>query len=143
MDAVAREPGSPLATPAASLVEAARAEIRNIEVDEAAALLGDPAYQFVDIRDPRELAREGMIPGASKAPRGMLEFWVDPASPYYRPDLDSGRRLVLYCGSAWRSALAAAALHDMGFHDVTHIEGGFTAWQEAGHPVVERPRRGA
>ena len=67
----------------------------------------------------------------------MLEFWVDPASPYYRADLDSGKRLVLYCGSAWRSALAAQALHAMGFDDVTHVDGGFSAWKKAGLPITE------
>lgn len=140
---MAREPGSPLTRSSRDLVEAADQVVPPLPLAQAAALLGDESVLFVDIREPKELDRLGMIPGAYSAPRGMLEFWVDPASPYYRPDLDSGRRLVLYCGSAWRSALAAAALHDMGFHDVTHIEGGFTAWQEAGHPVAERPRRGA
>ena len=126
-----------------ALVDEAMAQVTTYSVEQVRARLSEPKVQIVDIRDVRELEREGTVPGALLAPRGMLEFWVDPASPYYRPDLDSGRRLVLYCGSAWRSALAAAALHDMGFHDVTHIEGGFTAWQEAGHPVAERPRRGA
>ena len=71
---------------------------------QVADLLGYPAYLVVDIREPRELEREGMIPGAYRAPRWMLEFWVDPQSPYYKPALDDGRTLVLYCGSAWRSA---------------------------------------
>lgn len=139
MRPMTREPGTPLARPSASLVEAARAEIRNITVEEAVGLLDDPTYQFVDIRDPRELVREGMVPEASKAPRGMLEFWVDPASPYYRPALDDGRRLVLYCGSAWRSALAAAALRQMGRDDVTHVAGGFAAWRAAGYPIEPYP----
>lgn len=133
---MAREPGAPLAKPSASLVDAARAEIRNIPVAEAVGLLDDDRYHFVDIRDPRELTRGGMIPGASKAPRGMLEFWVDPESPYYKPHLDDGRTLVLYCGSGWRSALTAKALQDMGFDAVAHLEGGFSAWQHAAHEVV-------
>ena len=137
---MAREPGSPLARPSASLVEAARAEIRNISVDEAVGLLGDAAYQFVDIRDPRELAREGMVPGASKAPRGMLEFWVDPESPYYKASLDDGRTLVLYCGSGWRSALTAKTLQDMGFDTVAHLDGGFTAWKASGQEIAQVER---
>lgn len=134
---MARTPGAPLNRSAADLVDAANEVVPPLPLDDARALLGDDGVLFVDLREPRELEREGMIPGAYRAPRGMLEFWVDPASPYYRADLDSGRRLVLYCGSAWRSALSAAALHEMGFDDVTHLEGGFSAWKRAGHPVVE------
>lgn len=134
---MARTPGAPLNRSAADLVDAANEVVPPLRLDDARALLGDDGVLFVDLREPRELEREGMIPGAYRAPRGMLEFWVDPASPYYRADLDSGRRLVLYCGSAWRSALSAAALHEMGFDDVTHLEGGFSAWKRAGHPVVE------
>ena len=133
-----RSPGEPLNRSAADLVAAANEVVPPLGLDEAAALLGDEAVLFVDIREPKELEREGTIPGAFRAPRGLLEFWVDPASPYYRAELDSGRRLVLYCGSAWRSALAAAALHDMGITDVTHVDGGFSAWKKAGHPVAER-----
>lgn len=103
--------------------------------ERVAELLDDPDHLVVDIRDPRELEREGMVPGAYRAPRGMLEFWVDPESPYYKPALDDGRRLILYCGSAWRSALAARALAEMGRDDVVHLEGGFTAWRDAGLPV--------
>lgn len=131
----AREPGQPLATNSTALVEAADARVRTIGQDEALALLDDPGWLFVDLRDPRELARLGTIPGAFRAPRGMLEFWVDPESPYYKPALDDGRSLLLYCGSGWRSALAAAALVDMGRDDVAHLEGGFTAWSEGGRPV--------
>ena len=132
-----REPGTPLTRPSASLVEAAREEIRNISVEEAVGLLDDPDHQFVDIRDPRELAREGMVPGASKAPRGMLEFWVDPESPYYKASLDDGRTLVLYCGSGWRSALTAKTLQDMGFDSVAHLDGGFSAWKGSGQEVAQ------
>lgn len=132
-----RAPGEPLKRSAADLVDAANAMVPPLVLTDAEALLCDDRVLFVDIREPKELSREGMIPGAFRAPRGMLEFWVDPASPYYRPDLDSGRRLVLYCGSAWRSALAAKALHDMGIDDVTHVAGGFSAWKKAGLPVVD------
>ena len=93
---------------------------------------------FVDIRDVRELEREGMIPGAYQAPRGMLEFWVDPDSPYYKDVFGSGKQFVLYCASAWRSALAAAALTDMGLPRVAHLEGGFKAWKQSGAPVGPR-----
>ncbi|MEI2778209.1 MAG: rhodanese-like domain-containing protein [Tetrasphaera sp.] len=136
-----REPGSPLARNHRVLVDEAMATIETIPLDEAAALVGDPGVLLVDIRDPRELEREGTVPGAYPAPRGMLEFWVDPESPYYRAALDDGRKLVLYCGGGWRSALAAKTLQDMGRTDVAHIEGGFSAWQQAGHPVQPYERK--
>ncbi|MEZ5212000.1 rhodanese-like domain-containing protein [Gordonia sp. (in: high G+C Gram-positive bacteria)] len=131
---MSRAPGSPRRRRAADLVAEANREVPPLPLAEAAALLGGESAVFVDIREPQEWAREGVIPGAYRAPRGMLEFWVDPESPYYRPALDDGRRLVLYCGSAWRSALAAASLHRMGV-DVTHVDGGFSAWRAAGLPV--------
>ena len=126
----------------AALVEEANKIAPPIPLDDACALVGDDTVLFVDIREPQEWEREGTLPGAYRAPRGMLEFWTDPSSPYYRPALDDGRRLVLYCGSAWRSALAAAALIGMGRDDVTHVAGGFSAWETAGHPIEEyRPSR--
>ena len=124
------------------LLAAARAKIEEIPAAEALALQEDEAVQIVDIRDVRELDRDGMIPGALHAPRGMLEFWVDPASPYHREVFANGKKFVLYCASGWRSALAAETLQDMGLEPVAHIEGGFVAWKEAGGPVVERPRKG-
>lgn len=130
-----RRPGEPLARSSRHLVEEADARVRSLTVEEVADLLEDPGHLVVDIRDPRELEKLGTIPGAFRAPRGMLEFWVDPESPYYKPALDDGRTLILYCGSAWRSALAAAALTDMGRDDVAHLAGGFTAWTKAGMPV--------
>lgn len=132
---MARIPGSPLEVSAAELVARSAESVPPLPVAEAFGLLGDEETLFVDIREPQEWAREGIIPGAYRAPRGMLEFWVDPTSPYHRPALDDGRRLILYCASAWRSALAAATLRAMGRDDVTHIAGGFTAWRSAGHPV--------
>ncbi len=122
------------------LVAEAMARVETVPLDQARALLADPDVLFVDIRDVRELEREGMIPGAFHAPRGMLEFWVDPESPYYKDVFGSGRRFVLYCGSAWRSALAAAVLQDMGLPRVAHLEGGFSAWKKAGAPVAARER---
>ncbi|WP_297740442.1 rhodanese-like domain-containing protein [uncultured Tessaracoccus sp.] len=130
-----RQPGEPLRLSAAQLVEEAGHQVTAFAVDEALALLEHPDWLVVDIRDPREIAKLGAIPGAFRAPRGMLEFWVDPLSPYYKPALDDGRRLLLYCGSGWRSALAAAALQHMGRDDVAHLAGGFAAWQEAGYAV--------
>lgn len=120
---------------AKALVDEAGARVPSLSVTEVADKLDDAAYRIVDIRDPRELEREGQLPGAFRAPRGMLEFWVDPESPYYKPELDDGRTLVLYCGSAWRSALAGAALRDMGRDDVMHMAGGFSAWKAAGLPI--------
>jgi rhodanese-related sulfurtransferase len=139
---VPRNPGDPLTRSSKDLVAEASARVPALPPERVAELLDDPAYLVVDIRDPRELEREGMLPHAYRAPRGMLEFWVDPESPYYKPALDDGRALILYCGSAWRSALAAAALSDMGRDDVAHLEGGFTAWEAAGLPVEAYvPRR--
>ncbi|MBU3022642.1 rhodanese-like domain-containing protein [Aestuariibacter sp. A3R04] len=90
---------------------------------------------LVDIRDVRELEKEGHIPGAIHAPRGMLEFWVDPDSPYYKPVFKAEKQFILYCQSGWRSTLATATLLDMGFEEVMHIEGGFNAWKAQGLPV--------
>lgn len=125
------------------LIREAEARIRTLSVEEAAARLSDPGTLFVDIRDIRELEREGTIPGAFHAPRGMLEFWVDPESPYFKDVFASGQDYLLFCGSAWRSSLAVAALEDMGFGPVAQIAGGFKAWKEAGLPVEPRPARKA
>jgi rhodanese-related sulfurtransferase len=125
------------------LVEEARQKIRTLNLDEAREKHGDPNVVFVDLRDVRELEREGMIPGAFHAPRGMLEFWVDPASPYYKEIFGSGKEFVFYCASAWRSSLATAVVQEMGLDPVAHIEGGFSAWKKAGGPVVDRPAKGA
>ena len=120
------------------LVQEANARITTVPVAEAITLLDDPGVQFVDIRDVRELEREGMVPGAFHAPRGMLEFWVDPDSPYFKPVFGEDRRFVLYCQSGWRSALATAALLDMGLGNVAHVEGGFNGWKAAGGGIAQR-----
>lgn len=117
------------------LVDEAMAQIRTLPLPEARARLGDTGTLFVDLRDIRELEREGRIPGALHAPRGLLEFWVDPESPYFHKAFGEGKTLVLFCAMGWRSALAAKALQDMGVEGVSHIEGGFTAWRDAGAPV--------
>ena len=141
---MSREPGQPLPTNSQALVAAANEQVRTVPLEDAAELLDDAKWLFVDIRDPRELAKLGTIPGAFRAPRGMLEFWVDPESPYYKPGLDDGRHLLLFCGSGWRSALAAASLISMGREDVAHLEGGFNAWAQAGHPTEEvTPKAGS
>ena len=124
------------------LIAEAEARIQTRTVEEAQALLGDESMVFVDLRDPRELEREGMVPNALHATRGMLEFWVDPESPYYRTVFgEPDKHFVLYCGGGWRSALAAATMVDMGLTNVSHIDGGFAAWKEAGAPVVAKPAR--
>src|SRR5258708_664760 len=120
------------------LCATANAEIDTWSATEAMKHLGDPDTVIVDIRDVREVWRDGTIPGAIHAPRGMLEFWVDPASPYARKIFQSGKRFVFFCAGGLRSALATKAVQDMGLSPVCHIEGGFTAWREAGGPVEER-----
>lgn len=123
------------------MVDEASAGIRTLSVAEAQKLLGDPDHVFVDIRDVRELDRDGMIPDAFHAPRGMLEFWVDPESPYHKDVFASGKTFVFYCRSGWRSALATLAVQEMGLEPVAHIGGGFGAWMEAEAPVAARPHR--
>ena len=124
------------------LLAEANAAIETISAVEAGALQGNPSVLFVDVRDVRELARDGLIPGAFHAPRGMLEFWVDQESPYHKPIFASGKRFVFYCASGWRSALAAYAVQRMGLESVCHIEGGFTAWRNANLPFapLEQPK---
>ena len=125
----------PITTSSKQLVDQAMAEVKTYSVEEAREKVGDPAVQIVDIRDIRELA-EGTVMGAIHAPRGMLEFWVDPASPYHKPVFaDETREYVLFCGLGWRSALAAKALQDMGMRNVAHIDGGWTEWVKAGAPT--------
>lgn len=118
------------------LIEEARAEIKNLEVAEAIALYGEKNTVFVDIRDVRELEREGMIPNSFSAPRGMLEFWFDPQSPYHKEIFSSGKQLVFYCASGWRSALATQTAQKMGLENVCHIDGGLAAWKKADGEVV-------
>jgi rhodanese-related sulfurtransferase len=118
-----------------ALLAEAEAEVEAVSATEAMALLGDKDVVIVDLRDVRELKREGYIPGSYHAPRGMLEFWVDPESPYHKEVFSSGQRLLLHCAAGWRSALAAKTLQDMGLERVCHMAGGFSAWKEAGGAV--------
>lgn len=123
------------------LLAEAEKKTSGISAEAAEARLGDSNTVFVDIRDPRELERDGMIPGAFHAPRGMLEFWVDPESPYYKPVFTEDKTYILYCAADWRGVLAAATLTEMGLASVLHLEGGFSAWKKAGRPAEARPPR--
>lgn len=122
-------------TPVKQLVETAKSEIESISPTEARKLADHGDALLLDIRDIRELDRDGRIPGAKHAPRGMLEFWVDPESPYHKEAFATDKKLVLFCASSWRSALAAKTLRDMGVENVAEIEGGFKAWAESDLPV--------
>ena len=127
---------------ALDLVEEARKTIETVPVDEAIAMHGDPEVVFVDLRDVRELEREGRIPGAFHMPRGMVEFWVDPDSPYFKSEVFAeDRRFAFYCNRAWRSALATEVAQCIGLERVCHVEGGYTAWKEAGGPTEAYERR--
>ena len=117
------------------LVAEAMAEVKTYSVAEVRARLNDADVQVVDIRDIRELG-DGTVQNAFHAPRGMLEFWVDPASPYHKPIFaDEGKEFILFCGAGWRSALAAKALQDMGMTNVAHIDGGWAEWVKQGAPT--------
>jgi rhodanese-related sulfurtransferase len=123
------------------LLADALARIDTLSVADAQTKLGDPGVVFIDIREARELEREGTIPGAFHAPRGMLEFWVDPESPYHKEVFGSDKQFIIFCQSAWRSALATATLVEMGLTSVSHIEGGFSAWKQAGGPIADRQKK--
>ena len=139
----------PITKSSLQLVEEAMAQVTTYSVPAVLAKLHDANVQVVDIRDIRELA-QGTVVGAYHAPRGMLEFWVDPASPYHKPMFANERKeFVLFCGAGWRSALAAKALQDMGMTIVAHIEGGFAEWLKQGAPTetledqkARRPAKG-
>ncbi|MAS04729.1 MAG: rhodanese [Ahrensia sp.] len=118
-----------------ALLDEANAAIEAVSPAEASELAGDDDVVLVDIRDIRELHREGRVPGAIHAPRGMLEFWVDPESPYHREVFATGKTFIFFCAAGWRSALATKTVQDMGLTPVKHIEGGFGAWREAGLPI--------
>jgi len=114
------------------LVSQAEARIETISVADALLAFGDEDALFVDLRDVREIQREGKIQGALHAPRGLLEFWIDPACPYHKPVFSEDKRFIFYCNLGWRSALAADVAQQMGLRRVCHIAGGFDAWQKAG-----------
>jgi rhodanese-related sulfurtransferase len=118
-----------------AMVEAAKREIEEIPAAEAVKLAGRDDVVLVDIRDVRELARDGKVPGAFHVPRGMLEFWIDPESTYYKPRFGEDKKFVFFCAGGLRSVLATKTAQDMGLKPVAHIIGGFRGWKEAGGPV--------
>ena len=127
-----------------ALLAEAEGTVETLDIAAAAALHGRDDVVFVDLRDPRELEREGKLPGAFHCPRGMLEFWIDPESPYAKPVFQEDKRFVFFCAGGWRSALAAKAAQELGLKPVAHIAGGFGAWKTAGQPVeppAPRPAR--
>jgi rhodanese-related sulfurtransferase len=123
------------------LLAEAEALIRTVTPEEVKALRLRDDVVMVDIRDPRELEREGKMPGAFHCTRGMLEFWIDPESPYAKPVFQEEKTFVFFCAGGWRSALAARTAHEMGLKPVAHMEGGFGAWKKAGGAVDEVPPR--
>jgi rhodanese-related sulfurtransferase len=118
-----------------ALVDAAERVVETLDVSAALMLHGDPGVVFVDLRDPREREREGRLPGAFHCPRGMLEFWIDPESPYHKPVFAEDKRFVFFCAGGWRSALAAETAQRMGLKPVAHIRGGFGEWKKQGGPI--------
>ena len=117
------------------MVDEANAEIETLAVEEAKKLVGQPGVTFIDIRDPRELWRDGTIPGAINVTRGMLEMWIDPQSPYAKPIFQEDKKFIFHCAGGMRSALAAKTAQDMGLKPVAHMGGGFAGWRDAGGPI--------
>ena len=125
----------PITKSSRALVDEAMAQVKTYSIDDVRAKLGDGRVQIIDIRDVRELA-DGTVLGAYHAPRGMLEFWVDPESPYHKKMFaDETKEFILFCGLGWRSALTAKTLQDMGMTNVAHMDGGYTDWVKAGAPT--------
>ena len=118
-----------------ALCEAAEREIETLTIEQAVKLAGRDDTVLVDIRDIRELQRDGRVPGAFHCPRGLLEFWIDPQSPYHKPVFAQDKKFVFFCAGGLRSALAAQTAQRMGLKPVAHVEGGFGAWKKAGGPV--------
>jgi len=126
---------TPLKTSAAEMVTQARAKVEEIETPDLITMMDDPNVIIVDIRDIRERQRSGYIPGSFHAPRGMIEFWIDPESPYHKDIFaQEGKKYVFHCASGWRSALTVATLLDMGF-EAAHLKEGFSTWEKQGGPV--------
>ena len=123
-----------------TLLAEANADVETITIETLQKTIDDDTIVVIDLRDIRELQREGHLPGAVHMPRGMLEFWVDPDSPYARPIFQEDKRFVFYCAAAWRSALACQVAGRLGLQNASHLEGGFTGWKEAGGKVVAKWR---
>ena len=117
------------------MVKAAEREVETLDVADAMKLHGRDDVVFIDLRDIRELGRDGRVPGAFHCPRGMLEFWIDPQSKYHKPEFAQDKRYVFFCAAGARSALASQTAQRMGLRPVAHIRGGFGAWKAAGGPV--------
>lgn len=120
------------------LVDEAMAQVCTYPPMEVISRLNDASVFLVDLREARELERDGVIPGAIHVPRGLLEFWVDPESPYFKPVFGEDREFIFFCAAGWRSALATRTMQEMGLPRVAHIDGGFTAWKAAGGPIAEK-----
>ena len=118
-----------------AMLDEAMQAIVTLTPEQAVELLDKPDVVFVDIRDPRELERDGLIPGSFHATRGMLEFWIDPESPYHKPVFAEDKQFIFFCAGGLRSALATKTALEMGLENVCHLEGGFTAWRDQGLPV--------
>ena len=132
----------PLKTSASDMVKNARARIEEIETSDLITMMEDPNVVIVDIRDIRERQRSGYIPGSFHAPRGMIEFWIDPESPYHKDIFaKEGMKYVFHCASGWRSALTVATLQDMGF-EAAHLKEGFSTWETKGGPVERQDPTG-
>src|SRR5262245_27619727 len=124
------------ATTAAQMVATAKQTLDNLTPEQVAAEIATGNAVLVDLREPAERAENGSIDGGVHAPRGMLEFYADPTSPYHREEFDPARRTILYCASGGRSALAARALKELGYTQVAHLDGGFKAWIASGRPAA-------
>lgn len=121
-----------------TLVDRAESEVEAIGTDEVKKRIGNDGVLLVDLRDVRELKREGKIPGSVHVPRGMLEFWIDPDCPYYKSFFDDAKEIIFYCNKGWRSALSTKTVQDMGLTNVRHMRGGFDQWVKDGGEVDTR-----
>ena len=126
-----------MAKTVSDLVAEAKRRVENLSVDQVAAELERGDAILIDVREQNERDENGTIAGSVHAPRGMLEFFADPSSPYHRPEFDPNRRIILHCAAGGRSAMGADALQQMGYTSVAHLDGGYTAWTAAGRPVVK------
>ena len=125
-----------------AMIDEANALVEVMSAEDAIAAAKQPDVILIDIRDPREIERDGRIPGAFSCTRGMLEFWIDPESPYAKPIFQESKKFIFHCAGGLRSALAAKTAHDMGLSPVAHMAGGFAAWRDAGGPVEKvEPRK--
>ena len=121
------------------MVAEANSVVEKLTAEEAIKLHNDPSVLFIDLRDIRELQREGFIPNSFHCPRGMLEFWIDPESPYAKEQFQQDKQFVFYCASGWRSALSTRTAQEMGLTRVSHIETGFSGWKQNNGPTAEKP----